>query len=171
MKAKNADIVSDPIRSKLCRSDRENGHIRSDSIRAQPYKQVKKVYYRYPIEEDGGDSGSSGVGVNTKSSGGAGTNIRRWMVNLNMPHDGSFEDSNPGLDVPTGGILEEEIESHERSLVGDSMAHPYRINPTLSDDEEVEDEVMLEDAEAVEDEEMHEEVSEETNFFIHGHRH
>ncbi|MED6108504.1 hypothetical protein PIB30_024533 [Stylosanthes scabra] len=122
----------------------------------------------FVVFADIGDSGSSGVGVNTQSSGGVGTNIRRLMVNLNMPHDGSFEDSNPGLDVPTEGILEEEIESHERSLVGDPMTHPYRVNPTVSDDEEVEDKVMHEDAEAVEDDEMDEDVSEETNFFIHG---
>ncbi|MED6110442.1 hypothetical protein PIB30_042964 [Stylosanthes scabra] len=33
-KGKIADIVSDPIRSKLCGSDRENGHIRSDPCTA-----------------------------------------------------------------------------------------------------------------------------------------
>ncbi|MED6185812.1 hypothetical protein PIB30_060622 [Stylosanthes scabra] len=115
-----------------------------------------------------GDSGSFGVGVDTQSSGGVGTNTRRLMVNLKIPHNDSIGGSNPGIDVPAEGILEEEIESHERSIAGDPMTNPYRVNPTLSDDEEVEDEVMPEDEEAVDDEDMHEEVPEETNFFIHG---
>ncbi|MED6137910.1 hypothetical protein PIB30_069458 [Stylosanthes scabra] len=176
----------------------------------QEIKRVKKIYYRYPIEEDGGfyykryrlrqeddiviiqswhnhfptihllelfvvfadvgDSGSFDVGVDTQSSSGVGTNIRRLMVNLNITHDGSIEGLNPGVDVPAEDILEEEIESHERFITGDPMTHPNRVNPTLSDDEEVEveDDVMPEDKDAVDDEDIHEEVLEETNFFIHG---
>ncbi|MED6133881.1 hypothetical protein PIB30_032344 [Stylosanthes scabra] len=148
----------------------------------QEIKRVKKIYYRYPIEENGGfyykshvksvlhryrlhpednivlirswhnqfptihllelfvlfvdigESGSFGVGVDTQSSCGVGRNITRLMVNLNIPHDGSIEGSNPGVDVTSEGILEEEIESHERSIAGDPMTHPYRVNPTQSDD-------------------------------------
>ncbi|MED6137916.1 hypothetical protein PIB30_069521, partial [Stylosanthes scabra] len=176
----------------------------------QKIKRVKKIYYRYPIEENGGfyykryrlrqeddivlirswhnqfptihllelfvlfadvgESGSFGVGVDTQSSGGVGINIRRLMVNLNIPHDGSIEGSNLGIDVTSEGILEEEIESHERSIAGDPMTHPYRVNPTQSDDEDVEaeDEVLPEDEEAVDDEDIHEDVLEETNFFSYG---
>ncbi|MED6129315.1 hypothetical protein PIB30_106700, partial [Stylosanthes scabra] len=119
---------------------------------------------------DAGESGSVGVGVDTQSSGGVGINIRRLMINLNIPHDGSIEGSNPGIDVTSEGILEEEIESHERSIAGDPMTHPYRVNPTQSDDEDVEaeDEVLPEDEEAVDDEDIHEDVLEETNFFSYG---
>ncbi|MED6215346.1 hypothetical protein PIB30_112677 [Stylosanthes scabra] len=50
------------------------------------------------------------------------------------------------------------------------MTHPYRVNPTQSDDEDVEaeDEVLPEDEEAVDDEDIHEDVLEETNFFSYG---
>ncbi|MED6174495.1 hypothetical protein PIB30_069535 [Stylosanthes scabra] len=176
----------------------------------QQIKRVKKIYFRYPIEENGSfyykryrlrqeddivlirgwhnhfptihlldlfvvfadadDSGSFDVDMDTQSSGGVGTNVRRLIFNLNIPHDGSIEDSNPGVDVPAEGILEEEIERHERSITSDLMTHPYWVNPTLSDDEEVEveDEVMPEDEKAIDDEDIHEDVLEETNFFIHG---
>ncbi|MED6125747.1 hypothetical protein PIB30_071627 [Stylosanthes scabra] len=116
------------------------------------------------------ESGSFGVGVDTQLSGGVGRNIRKLMVNFNIPHDGSIQGSNLKIDVTSEGILEEEIESHERSIAGDPMTHRYRINPTQFDDEDVkvEDEVLPEDEEAVDDEDIHEEVMEETNFFIHG---
>ncbi|MED6116230.1 hypothetical protein PIB30_098137 [Stylosanthes scabra] len=109
---------------------------------------------------DVGESGSFDVGVDTQSSGGVGRNIKRLMINLNIPHDSSIEGSNPGVDVTSEGILEEEIESHERSIAGDPMTHPYRVNPTQSDDEDVEvqDDVLPEDEEAVDDEDIHEVV-------------
>ncbi|MED6194651.1 hypothetical protein PIB30_030504 [Stylosanthes scabra] len=112
----------------------------------------------FAVFADVGDSGFSDVGVDTQSSGGAETNNRRLMVNLNMPRGGSIENSNPEADVPTEGILEEEIKSHEKSLTGDSMTYAYRVNPTISNDEEVEDEIMSGDEEAIDDEDMHEKV-------------
>ncbi|MED6137528.1 hypothetical protein PIB30_065773, partial [Stylosanthes scabra] len=69
------------------------------------------------------------------SSGRARTNIKRLMVNLNMPPDGNIEGSNPEMDAPMEGLLEEEFESHENSIVGDPSMHAYHINPDSDGDE------------------------------------
>ncbi|MED6196198.1 hypothetical protein PIB30_045165 [Stylosanthes scabra] len=104
---------------------------------------------------DIGGSSASEVGLDTQSSGAVGTNIRRLMLDLNMPLEGSIHDSNPEVNEPTEGDDEEDFESHERSMACDPAMHSYHPD---SDGEEIEVEpVTIE----VEDEE-------EPNYFTHG---
>ncbi|MED6141332.1 hypothetical protein PIB30_102304, partial [Stylosanthes scabra] len=91
------------------------------------------------------------------SSGAAGTNIRRLMVDLNMPPEGSIDDLNSEVNAPIEGMGEEDFESHERSMVRVPTMYSYHTNPN-SDGEEVEVEPVNVD---VKDEE-------ETNYFTHG---
>ncbi|MED6164824.1 hypothetical protein PIB30_093866 [Stylosanthes scabra] len=132
----------------------------------QEIKRVKKIYYRYPIQENGGFYYKR---YRLRQEDDI-VLIRSWHNQFPTIHLLElfvlFADVGES-DVTSEGILEEEIESHERSI---AETHPYRVNPTQSDDEdvEVEDEVLPEDEEAVDDEDIHEDVLEETNFFIHG---
>ncbi|MED6154450.1 hypothetical protein PIB30_112693, partial [Stylosanthes scabra] len=104
---------------------------------------------------DIGGSSASEVGLDTQSSGAVGTNIRRLMVDLNMPPEGSIHDSNPEVNEPTKGNDEEDFESHERSMACDLAMHSYHPD---SDGEQGEVEpVTIE----VEDEE-------EPNYVTHG---
>ncbi|MED6202231.1 hypothetical protein PIB30_103228 [Stylosanthes scabra] len=47
---------------------------------------------------DIGGSSASEAGLDTQSSGAAGTNIKRLMVDLNMPLEGSVDESNFGCE-------------------------------------------------------------------------
>ncbi|MED6158149.1 hypothetical protein PIB30_030206 [Stylosanthes scabra] len=79
------------------------------------------------------------------------------MVDLNMPPEDSIDDSNPKVNAPTKGIGEEDLESHERSMVHDPTMHSYHTNPDF-DGEEIEVEPVNVDAED----------GEKTNYFTHG---
>ncbi|MED6201039.1 hypothetical protein PIB30_091139 [Stylosanthes scabra] len=111
----------------------------------------------YVILVDINGSSVSKACVDTQSSGGVGTNIRRLMVDLNTTPDCSIEGSNLEMDAPMEGMLEEEFESHENSMVGDPSMHSYHINPD-SDGDEAEVEPAHFD---VEDDEK-------TNYVTHG---
>ncbi|MED6207810.1 hypothetical protein PIB30_039094 [Stylosanthes scabra] len=125
---------------------------------------IRKWHHHFPtiillellvVLVDISGSSASEVGLDTQSSRAVGTNIRRLMVDLNMPLEGSIHDSNPEVNEPTEGNDEEDFESHERSMACDPAMHSYHHD---SDGEEVEVEpVTIE----VEDEE-------EPNCFTHG---
>ncbi|MED6167256.1 hypothetical protein PIB30_001152 [Stylosanthes scabra] len=87
-----------------------------------------------------------------------GTNIRRLMVDLNMPLEGSVDDLNPKENAPIEGMGEEDFESHERSMVRDPAMHSYHVNIAFDGEEVAEVEPVNVD---VKDEE-------ETNYFTHG---
>ncbi|MED6210431.1 hypothetical protein PIB30_064095 [Stylosanthes scabra] len=127
-------------------------------IGLQDTKCVTKIYYRYPMEVDGNfqfkryrlrddedvkliRGASAKAGVDTQSAGPASRNIRRMMVNLNDPPGGSNERFNYGVDsAPLEGMLQEEFESHEGSMVGDPMTESFHLDP---DQEDGRDEVSL----------------------------
>ncbi|MED6184642.1 hypothetical protein PIB30_049459 [Stylosanthes scabra] len=86
---------------------------------------IQKWHHHFPtiillkllvVLVDIGGSSALEVGLDTQSSGAARTNIRRLMVDLNMPLEGSIHDSNPEINEPTEGNDEEDFESHERSM-------------------------------------------------------
>ncbi|MED6134668.1 hypothetical protein PIB30_039128 [Stylosanthes scabra] len=80
------------------------------------------------------------------------------MVDLNMPLEGSVDDSNSEVNAPIEGMGEEDFESHERSMVRDPAMHSYHANIASDGEEVAEVEPVNVD---VEDEE-------ETNYFTHG---
>ncbi|MED6191872.1 hypothetical protein PIB30_004529 [Stylosanthes scabra] len=106
---------------------------------------IRKWHHHFPtiillellvsLVDIGGSSASETV-LNTQSSGAVGTNIRRLMVDLNMPLEDSVDDSNPEVNAPREGTGEKDFESHERSMVGDPAMHSYHAS-TASDGEEV----------------------------------
>ncbi|MED6219075.1 hypothetical protein PIB30_032544 [Stylosanthes scabra] len=104
---------------------------------------------------DIGGLSASKAGLDTQSSGAARTNIRRLMVDLNMPFEGSVDESNSNVNAPPEGAEEKDFESHEMSIVRDPAMHSYHPD---SDGEEIEVEPVNVD---VVDEE-------ETSYFTHG---
>ncbi|RYQ95773.1 hypothetical protein Ahy_B08g091128 [Arachis hypogaea] len=66
------------------------------------------------------------------SSGAVRRNIRRMMVDLNMPPEGSQEGSN--IDLPNAGMMQDNDESHKGSVIRDPMMDPYEVNPDDGDD-------------------------------------
>ncbi|MED6181467.1 hypothetical protein PIB30_019542 [Stylosanthes scabra] len=132
-----------------------------DSVRL-----IQKWHHHFPtiillellvsLVDIGGSNVSKAV-LDTQSSGTVGTNIRRLMVDLNMPLEGSVDDSNPEVNAPIEGMGEEDFESHERSMVRDLTMHSYHAN-IVSDGEEVAE---------VEPVNVDVEDEEETNYFTH----
>ncbi|MED6210238.1 hypothetical protein PIB30_062311 [Stylosanthes scabra] len=95
---------------------------------------IRKWHHHFPtiillellvVLVDIGGSSASEVGLDTQSSGAVGTNIRRLMVDLNMPPEGSIHDSNSEVNEPTDGNYEEDSESHERSIACNPAMHSY----------------------------------------------
>ncbi|MED6143809.1 hypothetical protein PIB30_009309 [Stylosanthes scabra] len=87
------------------------------------------------------EGSSSNVGFDTLSSGTIKTNIRRMMLDLNMPPEGSMEGSNSNSDVILEKSLHGDLESHEGSVVGNPMTNPYQMRTEHVDilDEEEEE--------------------------------
>ncbi|KAL4275852.1 hypothetical protein AHAS_Ahas20G0148600 [Arachis hypogaea] len=109
------------------------------SIGQQHTKRVKKIYYRYPSEVDNvlflqetnvhllelfvflvelGGRGSSADTINDSPlSRVVRRNIRRTMVDLNVPPEGSQKGSN--VEHSNDGMMQSDIESHESSAIRD----------------------------------------------------
>ncbi|MED6212651.1 hypothetical protein PIB30_085487 [Stylosanthes scabra] len=89
------------------------------------------------------EGGSAEGGIDTQSAGPASINIRRMMVNLNDSPGGSNNEFNYEVDsAPPEGMLQEEFESHEGSIVGDLMTESFHLNPDQENGrDEVEEEL------------------------------
>ncbi|RYQ81246.1 hypothetical protein Ahy_Scaffold1g107226 [Arachis hypogaea] len=59
-------------------------------------------------------------------------NIRKTMVDLNMPPEGSQEGSN--VEVRNADMMGDDVESHEGSAIRDPMMDQYEVNPDDGDD-------------------------------------
>ncbi|MED6221855.1 hypothetical protein PIB30_058706 [Stylosanthes scabra] len=101
--------------------------------------------------------------ADSQSGGGVARNIRRSMLDLNRMPEGSSEGSIPFTDQ----VVEDVVDSHDESVIGDPTTHPYHLNHDSDDDgvdNEPEDVPQEEEDGDEEDDETKEEVQ-GVNFF------
>ncbi|MED6225689.1 hypothetical protein PIB30_096082 [Stylosanthes scabra] len=92
---------------------------------------------------DRSEGGFANAGADTQSAGPASRNIRRMMFNLNDSPSGSNEGFNYGVDSESlQGMLPEEFESHEGSVVGDPMTEPFHLDPDQDDGRDEDEEEL-----------------------------
>ncbi|RYR79775.1 hypothetical protein Ahy_A01g004587 isoform A [Arachis hypogaea] len=81
--------------------------------------------------ELGGRGSSADTGNDSPLSRAVRWNIRRAMIDLNMPPEGSQEGSN--VEVGNTDMMEENVETHEGSAIRDPMMDQYEVNPDDGD--------------------------------------
>ncbi|XP_057759483.1 uncharacterized protein LOC130979939 [Arachis stenosperma] len=87
------------------------------------------------LVEVGGRGSSADTVDNNLLNGAVRQTIRRTMVDLNMPPEGSQKGSN--IEARNADLMDDGVESHDGSVVRDPMMDQYEVNP---DDENVADE-------------------------------
>ncbi|XP_016169155.1 uncharacterized protein LOC107611775 [Arachis ipaensis] len=102
------------------------------------------------IVELGGRGSSADTVDASPLSGAVRQNIRRTMVDLNMPPEGNQEGSN--VEVRNADMMDDDVESHEGSAIRDMMMDQYEVNPDDGDDANDEPMEILDDGD--EEEEM-----------------
>ncbi|RYR74047.1 hypothetical protein Ahy_A02g008644 [Arachis hypogaea] len=102
------------------------------------------------LVELGGRGSSADTVDDSPLSGAVRRTIRRTMVDLNMPPEGSQEGSN--VEVCNIDLMDDGVESHDGSAIRDSMMDQYEVNPNNGDDADEEPPKILDDCD--EEEEM-----------------
>ncbi|KAL4381541.1 hypothetical protein AHAS_Ahas04G0143800 [Arachis hypogaea] len=100
--------------------------------------------------ELGGRGSSADTVDDSPLSGAVRQNIRRTMVDLNIPHEGSQERSN--VEVRNADMMGDDVESHEGFAIRDPMMDQYEVNPDDRDDADDEPPEISDDGD--EEEEM-----------------
>ncbi|KAL4293626.1 hypothetical protein AHAS_Ahas18G0146900 [Arachis hypogaea] len=98
----------------------------------------------------GGRESSVDTVDDSSLSGAIRRNIRRTMVDLNMPPEGSQEGSN--VEIQNADMMGGDVKSHEGYTIRDPMIDQYEVNPDDVDDADDEPPEILDDGD--EEEEM-----------------
>ncbi|XP_016194992.1 uncharacterized protein LOC107635959 [Arachis ipaensis] len=99
--------------------------------------------------ELGGRGSSVDTVDDSPLSGAVRQNIRRTMVDLNMPPEGSQEGSN--VELGNADMMEDNVESHEGSAIRDPMMDLYKVNPDDEDDADDESTEIFDDGDKEEE--------------------
>ncbi|KAL4286826.1 hypothetical protein AHAS_Ahas19G0125000 [Arachis hypogaea] len=104
----------------------------------------------YVFLVDFGGRGSSADIVNDSPTGGVvRRTIRRMMVYLNMPPEGSQEGSN--VEVRNVNLIDDNLESHDGFAIRDPMMEQYEVNHDDAEDADKEPPEILDDGDGEED--------------------
>ncbi|KAL4397029.1 hypothetical protein AHAS_Ahas01G0151000 [Arachis hypogaea] len=128
--AKRMKKFTTDIRPKYRLCDDEDVRLRRSSHNRRTNVHLLKLFVY--LVEVGGQGSSVDTIDDSPLSGAVRRTIRKTMVDLHMPPEGSKEGSN--VEVHNVDLMDDGVESHDGSAIRDSTMDEYEVNPNDGDD-------------------------------------